>query len=919
MNKERAPQIDLNILNERLARDFYANGRYNPQFLAVSGFGFLVIYFLTRFGIFGQSAPQLILIGFVILLLGATQAILLPYARRNYGIAVNLWSSACFGIAAILLTYLWQGISFVAILISLITPITLVRAKLPRRYLIVLVLIVVSSITGILYADNNSTYERLQNSTPAAIASFTFLLATGLLLATIIAIAQTKGFKSLRTLLMTSFIAIVTIPTVMAAILSTIGAFTNSQTQTFSTLSAITNLKEDQIRNLVNDSQNDATRLLNDNIFVLNAIQVLTTIQTDPQFIENLKRIVRIRAKDVVGAEEEAYSEIMILNTQGEVIISTLPENEGQNYENQVFFRQGALRFYTGFTDIESFGDENLIVATPLYDSGGQVIRGIVVLRSNANSIKRIMENTTGFDQGETYLVDTHYKPVTLTKTLTDLVSTRASLETIGEKVESGQEVYQNYANEPVLGYYKWFEEMQVAIVGEVPLSYVIVNSARSLAGSAILATIVISLAIAAVAFSSNTITYPIILLAQTTESFAAGKFSSRAPVDRADEIGALAKSYNQMAEQLQETIGNLENRVSERTRDLASQSERLRMAAEIARDSASASDLRELLERSSQLIQARFGFDHTGILLLDNNNEYIILAASPSDAGKKMIAENFKLRVGGAGIIARVASAGEPRVTFDTATDPSYLSHPYLAGTRSEMALPLKTENKVIGVLDIQSNEVYGFSEDDVAIMQILADQLATAIERARLLQEVERSLKELESAYGQYTRDNWKLISESTTTGNKGYYFDNIRIEPVTELSELGKRAVLSGKTVTSNNEGSDNQTSVAVPVKLRGQTIGVINLKLKENYGEDTVSTIELASERLAASLESARLYEEARMRADREQSISQVTSAISASTGYEEILQTTIREIGTTLRDTEVTIQITGISLDNESNN
>src|SRR5512133_677798 len=141
---------------------------------------------------------------------------------------------------------------------------------------------------------------------------------------------------------------------------------------------------------------------------------------------------------------------------------------------------------------------------------------------------------------------------------------------------------------------------------------------------------------------------------------------------------------------------------------------------------------------------------------------------------------------------------------------------------------------------------------------------------------------------------------------------------MESITELSEFEKAAFASGTTPSSNGHSVDRQTTVAVPVKLRGQTIGVINLRLKENYAAETVSTIELASERLAAALESARLYEEARLRADREQSIAQVTSAISASTIYEEILQTTVREIGSALKDTEVTIQITG-DLKNSSQN
>jgi GAF domain-containing protein len=380
--------------------------------------------------------------------------------------------------------------------------------------------------------------------------------------------------------------------------------------------------------------------------------------------------------------------------------------------------------------------------------------------------------------------------------------------------------------------------------------------------------------------------------------------------VDREDEIGALAKSYNQMATQLQEIIGKLEQRVADRTKDLESQTLRLRAAAEIARDAASARDLNELLTRAGDLIVSRFNFYHIGIFLLDNTKEHAVLVASPTEAGRKMIENNHKLRVGETGIVGRVSATGEPRIALNTGADIAFFNNPFLPDTRSEMALPLKVENNIIGVLDVQSDQPQAFNEDDVAIMQVMADQLATAIERTRLLQEVERNLKELESAYGQFTRDNWKRLTDGTATGSMGYRFDNVRLERITELPDLAGDALTSGKIVTSNGRypGTEKERSVAIPIKLRGQTIGVVSLKLKEGYDSNTVPIIESAAERLAAAMESARLYEEARLRADREQSISRVTTAISASTGYEQILQTTIREIGNILGDTEVAIQI-----------
>jgi GAF domain-containing protein len=265
---------------------------------------------------------------------------------------------------------------------------------------------------------------------------------------------------------------------------------------------------------------------------------------------------------------------------------------------------------------------------------------------------------------------------------------------------------------------------------------------------------------------------------------------------------------------------------------------------------------------------------------------------------------------VGEVGIVGRVSATGEPRIALDTDTDTTFFNNPYLPNTRSEMALPLKVDNHVIGVLDVQSEQPQAFNEDDIAIMQVMADQLATAIERTRLLQEVERNLKELESAYGQFTRDNWKKLADATLTGNLGYRFDHVRLERIMELPQLAGAALSSGKTVNSNGKysQSDPEHSIAIPINLRGQTIGVVNLKLKEGYDRNTVSIAESAAERLASALESARLYKDARLRADREQSISRVTTAISASTGFDQILQSTVREIGNLLGDTEVTIQI-----------
>lgn len=367
------------------------------------------------------------------------------------------------------------------------------------------------------------------------------------------------------------------------------------------------------------------------------------------------------------------------------------------------------------------------------------------------------------------------------------------------------------------------------------------------------------------------------------------------------DEVGVLVEAFNRMTNQLRSSITELEQRVMERTRDLEDQSHRLRVAAEISQSSTSLKRLEEVLDRSAQLILDRFNYYHVGIYTVDKDNKTVSLVASPTEAGKQMMNAKRQIRLGDSSAVGRAAASGEPRISSGMPAESALLPE-----TRSELALPLKVEDRVIGVLDIHSTKEDAFKPEDISVMLVLADQLAGAIERTRLLEESTNTLNELERAYGRFTSSGWQKFVASGRLRNIGYRFDNIRIEPVTRLTKVGAEALTSGSRVVT--DGKDAPQEVAIPIKFRGQTIGVVHAKLQQGYGENAIATLELAVDRLASSLESARLYEEARIRADREQAISQIATAISSSSDYETILRTTVREIGHALTDTEVGIQI-----------
>jgi GAF domain-containing protein len=337
----------------------------------------------------------------------------------------------------------------------------------------------------------------------------------------------------------------------------------------------------------------------------------------------------------------------------------------------------------------------------------------------------------------------------------------------------------------------------------------------------------------------------------------------------------------------------SLEMRVADRTRELERQSLRVRTAAEIARDVASVSDLDELLARASELIVGRFNFYHAGIFLLDENKEFAVLRASPTEAGRQLIANSHRLRVGEQGIVGRVAATGESRIALDTGTDAVYFDNPFLPATRSEVGLPLKTGHEIFGVLDIQSQQPRAFTSEDIESLQVMADQLAIAIERARLLQKTESQLQEVEQAYREFTRTAWTgLMDDENRTA--GYKFDGMQLQP------LGV-ALRGAEQAGGPADAPDGPDVQAVPIRLRGQTIGSVRIRLREgSTPEKTMAIVEQIADRLAAALENARLAEETRRRVRRDELVNELSSSFRSTLDLGSVLRTAAQEFQRTFQ-------------------
>lgn len=354
--------------------------------------------------------------------------------------------------------------------------------------------------------------------------------------------------------------------------------------------------------------------------------------------------------------------------------------------------------------------------------------------------------------------------------------------------------------------------------------------------------------------------------------------------------LGAvIGTSLTTMLRGLQQTIdetlqfaGRLEQdqlRLREHTANLERRSRQIRTAAEISRTITGLLDPQTLLQEVVDLIQERFGLYYAGVFLVDERQRFAVLHAGTGEAGRAMIEAGHKLPIGESSMIGWTILNRRARIALDVGQDAVRFANPYLPDTRSELALPLISGERVLGALTIQSELPQAFDEDDIAILQNISDTLAIAIENARLFSELESNLDEIRRLHGQYLRGAW-----SQRPGGPQEVEFSLGAEP----------------------GGEPN--AVEIPLTLREQIIGQLTLEGMPDWTPEERALIESVATQAAYALENARLLEESQQMALRERLIAEITSKIWSSPNTDTILQTAVKELGRALRADEATIEL-----------
>jgi GAF domain-containing protein len=339
------------------------------------------------------------------------------------------------------------------------------------------------------------------------------------------------------------------------------------------------------------------------------------------------------------------------------------------------------------------------------------------------------------------------------------------------------------------------------------------------------------------------------------------------------------------MADQMEEERLLLEERVSERTQALERRLGQIYTAADISRAISAVLDRQALLQQVVDLVKQRFDLYYVGVFLVDSPGEYAVLKAGTGEAGRRMIAEGHRLKIGGTSMVGWACEHKEPRITMDVGSETVHFRNPHLPMTLSEMALPLLSGQKLLGALTIQSAQPNAFDRDDITVLKAIADTLATALENADLFQELETRLDEIRTLHAQYLIQAWAEAPRMHEDLSFTY-----------EASPGQSR--------------SDNRSFLEMPVSLRGQNIGRIILETDQEYwSEEDLVFIDSVATEAAIALENARLLEENQRRAQREFHLSQISAKTQQYMDIDMVIKTAVQEISRAIKAPKVRILLT----------
>lgn len=403
--------------------------------------------------------------------------------------------------------------------------------------------------------------------------------------------------------------------------------------------------------------------------------------------------------------------------------------------------------------------------------------------------------------------------------------------------------------------------------------------------------------------FLGSRLATPLVALTESAKRIAEGELNAALPRLKGASIPQeyidLANSFTVMTTELRRILASLEERVADRTQELDKRAHLLEAAAAVGQSSNSILDPDELIQSVVDQIRESFDLYYVGLFFTDESGEQAILRSGTGAAGQAMLLRGHRITVG-SGMVGWAIANNQARVALEAGADAVRLASSELPDTRSEAALPLRSRGKVIGALTVQSTQENAFDDTTLTVLQTMADQVAIALENARLYGQAEESLAAAQRAFGEISRQDWVKMIRSRQ--GWGYRYSE---------KGLKKIAVQTGPLDASLHPLAADAQIAAIPIVIRDERLGVIKARKPEVAGpwrKDELALLETLVGQLTVALESARLFQDTQLRAAREQLVGDVTSRMRETLDVDAVLQTAAREMRRALGLEEVELRL-----------
>ncbi len=717
---------------------------------------------------------------------------------------------------------------------------------------------------------------------------------------------RTKGPRALPSLAATLTIAFLVLGVVILLAAGGVQLFFSIRAQRESVA------REQQF--IAQDAANTVVSFVNEKFSVLEAAAKLS----DPRLTSQEEQI-RVLA-NLLGLEQ-AFRHLSLLDIQGREVAqsSRLAQAKSRRLIElagaDVFTRVKRGERYVGPVYVDDITSEPMvIVAVPAIDVFGD-FQGTLMAEVNLKFMWDLMDQLEVGEDGLAYVVDRYGNLIAFEDVarvlrgenvdrlseVDEFVRNPALVDETGANISTGINGTRVVATYVPLGTPDW------AVVIELPVAEayreVIQSAMISVGVVLVMATLTGLLGV----YLARRLSVPLRNLTETASRVAEGEMELQVAMAGPAEVVDLAKAFNSMTAQLRELIGGLEERVAARTLELEQRSTYLEASAEVARAASSILDVEQLIQQVVESIRQRFSLYYVGLFLVDEIGEWAVLQAGTGGAGRVMLARGHRIRIG-EGMIGWCIANAQSRIALDIGEDAVRLATEELPETRSEVALPLRVRGRVIGALTIQSSLPAAFDEEAVSVFQTMADQVAIALENARLLAESRAALEAAGRAYGELSREAWASLLQ--TRGDMGYRSGERGIVRAGGAWRPEMEQALQKETVVQSSN-DDGKTAIAVPIKVRGQVIGVLSTSRPTETGEWTdeeLALLEALTDQLGEALESARLYRDTQRRAAHEQLLSHIVDRMRRTVDMDALMQTTIREMASALRVSSAFVQL-----------